>query len=263
MTLPLTSAETPALSAPCTFTRTLGELMEEGIYLLFLLRNGQAPKSHDEFHRRVGKFLAQFETNAHNLNKSASAIEDAKYAFCATMDEIILASSFSIRPLWERSPLQLRLFGEHLAGEHFFDKLEKLRIDPVINVDVLEVFYTMLLLGFQGKYIIEGSEKLDYLISRLGQEITHARGGRHGFAPNWNLPHKFQSYVRDDLPLWLFFALLGLIACLFFFSFRWWLSSGTETLVQKQKQPATTQPITTPDHPKATHPPPIKPRNST
>lgn len=237
--------------------------MEEGIYLLFLLRNGQAPKSHEEFHRRVGKFLAQFETNAHNLNKPASAIEDAKYAFCAAMDEIILASSFSIRPLWERSPLQLRLFGEHLAGEHFFDKLEKLRVDPVINVDVLEVFYTMLLLGFQGKYIIEGTEKLDYLISRLGQEITHARGGRNGFAPNWNLPQKFQNYVRNDLPLWLFFAILGLIGCVFFFSFRWWLNAGTETLVQTQKRPAITAPINVPSQPDTPHPLQSKPRTST
>lgn len=102
------------------------------------------------------------------------AIENAKYAFCAAMDEIILASSFSIRPLWERNPLQLRLFGEHLAGENFFDKLETMRIDPVANVEVLEVFYTVLLLGFQGKYLIEGTEKLDYLISRLGQEIKDA-----------------------------------------------------------------------------------------
>lgn len=71
--------------------------------------------------------------------------------------------------------MQLRLFGEHLAGERFFDKLETLRLDPVANLEALEVFYTMLLLGFQGKYLLEGSEKLNYLISRVGQEITRAR----------------------------------------------------------------------------------------
>lgn len=220
--------------------------MEEGIYLLFLLRNGHAPRTIEEFHTRVEKFLAQFEANALNLRKPASAIEDAKYAFCAAMDEIILASNFSIRPHWERSPLQLRLFGEHLAGEAFFDKLEKRRNDPVSNVEVLEVFYTALLLGFQGKYVIEGAEKLDYLISRVGQEIIHARGGRNGFAPNWSLPHRFQSYVRNELPLWLFFALLGLIGCLFFFSFRWWLNSESETLAQKQRQPAIIVPLSNP-----------------
>ena len=247
MTPTVTANKETATSSAITFSRTLSELMEEGIYLLFLLRNGQPPKSHEEFHRRVGKFLAQFEADARNLNKPMLAIENAKYAFCAAMDEIILASSFSIRPLWERNPLQLRLFGEHLAGENFFDKLETMRIDPVANVEVLEVFYTVLLLGFQGKYLIEGTEKLDYLISRLGQEITHARGGRNAFAPNWQPPHRFQNYVRNELPLWLFFALLGLIGCLFFFSFRGLLGNETDALIQTQKQPALAVPL--PDQP--------------
>lgn len=241
-----TALISPAENAPSvgrTFTKTLRELMEEGIYLLFLLRNGQAPRSSEEFHRRVGSFFTQFETNARNLEKPSVAIEDAKYAFCAMMDEIILASDFPIRTEWERNPLQLRLFGEHLAGENFFDKLEKLRIDPVANVEVLEVFYTVLLLGFQGKYLIEGAEKLDYLINRLGQEITHARGGRNAFAPNCKLPHQFQSYVRNELPLWLYFALLALVGSLFFFSFRWWLGSATEDLARTQRQPAISSPV--------------------
>lgn len=263
MTTTLTVPAESAVSTPGSFTRTIGELMEEGIYLLFLLRNGQAPKTHEEFHRRVGTFLTQFETNARNLNKPATAIDEAKYAFCAAMDEIILASGFSIRPQWERNPLQLRLFGDHLAGENFFEKLEKLRVDPVANVEVLEVFYTVLLLGFQGKYLLEGTEKLDYLISRLGQEITHARGGRNAFAPNWELPHRFQSYVRNELPLWLFFALLALIGCLFFFSFRWWLGGGSEALAQTQKQPVAIEPLIAPRDSAPTAPVPGKPRTST
>lgn len=81
----------------------------------------------------------------------------------------------------------------------------------------MKSFYTCLLLGFQGRYLLEGSEKLNYLISRLGQEITHARGGRNEFAPNWKLPQHFQRYVRNELPLWLFFALLAVVATAIFF----------------------------------------------
>jgi type VI secretion system protein ImpK len=139
--------------------------------------------------------------------------------------------------------LQLRLFGEHLAGERFFDKLEMLRLDPVTNIEVLEVFYTCLLLGFQGKYLLEGSEKLNYLISRLSQEITHARGGRSEFAPNWKLPQRFQQYVRNELPLWLFFALLSVVATALFFLFHWLLSAETEELIQTQARPALSAPF--------------------
>lgn len=229
------------------FTKNLQGLMEDGIYLLFLLRNGTAPHSLSEFHKRIDQFLDQFETNARHLGKSTEDISDAKYAFCALMDETILSSDFPIREDWERAPLQLRLFGEHLAGERFFDKLEKLRLDPVAKVDVLEVFYTCLLLGFQGRYLLEGSEKLNYLISRLGQEITHARGGRHEFAPNWKLPQRFQHYVRNELPLWLFFALLAVVATAIFFLFRGILGGEADDLTQAQASPAVT--IQQPDHP--------------
>ena len=203
---------------------SLRELMEDGIYLLFLLRDGNAPSSAAEFNRRVDHFLSQFEKNARNFNKESAAIQNAKYAFCALMDEIILSSEFSLREEWERMPLQLRLFGEHLAGEGFFDHLEVLRRDPNANIEALEVFHTGLLLGFQGKYLLEGQEKLGYLTARVGQEITQVRGGKAEFAPNWRLPQRFQAFVRHELPLWLYFALLALVGAGIFITYRFLLS---------------------------------------
>lgn len=263
---------TIALTAPAenlapptkTFVKSLQELLEDGIYLLFLLRNGNSPNALAEFHKRIDQFLSQFESNARNLDKVPAAISDAKYAFCALMDETILSSSFAIREDWERAPLQLRLFGEHLAGERFFDKLEILRLDPVANLEVLEVFYTCLLLGFQGKYLLEGSEKLNYMISRLGQEITHARGGRAEFAPNWKLPQRFQHYVRNELPLWLFFALLGVVATCLFFLFQWFLLGESDDLAQTQARPVLLLPASghAIETPQPGSMPAVKPRTS-
>jgi type VI secretion system protein ImpK len=224
-----TTDDAPATTAR-NFALSLKDMLEDGIYLLFLLRSGNPPNSSTEFNKRIEHFLAQFDKNARNLGKSQQAVMDAKYAFCALMDEIILSSDFSIRDDWERAPLQLRLFGEHLAGERFFDKLETLRLDPGANIEALEVFHTCLLLGFQGKYLLEGTEKLNYLISRLNQEITHARGGKAEFAPNWKLPQRFQQYVRHELPLWLFFALLAIVGAAVFLVYMWLLDAATDKL---------------------------------
>jgi len=229
---------------------TLKDLLEDGIYLLFLLRSGNAPQSSIEFNKRSEQFLAQFDRHAANIGQSQQAISDAKYAFCALMDEIILSSKFSIREDWERSPLQLKLFGEHLAGERFFDKLEMLRTDPVKNIEVLEVFHTCLLLGFQGKYLLEGTEKLNYLISRLHQEIIHARGGKAEFAPNWKLPHRFQQYVRHELPLWLFFALLAIVGVIVFAVYSWQLDGSIKELKQLQDKPLPQLPLDAPNKPR-------------
>jgi type VI secretion system protein ImpK len=226
-----------------TFTLTLKDMLEDGIYLLFLLQDGNAPHSAVEFNKRIEQFLAQFEKNARNLGKPQQMVADAKYAFCALMDEIILSSEFSIREDWERAPLQLRLFGEHLAGERFFDKLETLRTDPVANIEALEVFHTCLLLGFQGKYLLEGTEKLNYLISRVHQEIMHARGGKAEFAPNWKLPQRFQQYVRHELPLWLFFALLAVVGVVVFFVYMWLLDAALDDLKHVPAKPALSAPL--------------------
>ena len=65
------TATLPAGEAPLApaqnFTLSLQELLEDGIYLLFLLRNGNPPNSLIEFNKRVDQFLNQFEANARNL----------------------------------------------------------------------------------------------------------------------------------------------------------------------------------------------------
>lgn len=219
---------TPTTERPITLSApaapSLREMLEDGIYLLFLLKDGNAPGSAVEFNRRVDGFLSQYEKNARNFGKDMNDVNHAKYAFCALMDEIILSSAFSLRDEWERMPLQLRLFGEHLAGEGFFNRLEQLRLEPTRNIEALEVFYTCLLLGFQGKYLLEGEEKLGYLTHKLAQEIQQVRGGKAEFAPNWQLPQRFQAFVRHELPLWLYFALLAVVGSGIFLTYRWLLS---------------------------------------
>ena len=204
------------------------EMLEDGVYLLFLLKDGNAPGSSVEFNRRVDQFLQQYERNARNFGKSADAIGQAKYAFCALLDEIILSSGFSLRDEWERMPLQLRLFGDHLAGEGFFSRLEQLRLDPVNHIEALEVYYTCLLLGFQGKYLIEGSEKLGYLTARVGDEIARMRGNAAGFAPHWAAPDRIRHQLKHQVPLWAIASLFGLMAALAFIGLRWQLSEHTQ-----------------------------------
>lgn len=228
------SSAAPPLTVGASRAPAMVQLLEDGIYLLFLLKNDAAPHTFVEFDRRLGDFLARFERNARQLGKDAEAIALSKYAFCALMDEVILASDFPLREEWERSPLQLRLFGDHLAGERFFDKLELLRLDPVRSLETLEVFHICLLLGFSGKYLLEGPEKLQFLVARVGQEITNARGGPAPFAPHWKPPHRIQQYVRAELPLWLFFGLLAIASASVFGVYAWLLDGHTGALTLQQ-----------------------------
>jgi type VI secretion system protein ImpK len=138
---------------------TLMDLMNDEFYALFMLNNGNGPQANTDFINKITQFLDDFSRGAKKQGASADDIDNAKYAFCAAVDEIILRSPYGIRDAWERRPLQLVLFGDQLAGENFFNRLESLRARGSVHLQALEVFHMCLLLSFQGRYIIEGSEK--------------------------------------------------------------------------------------------------------
>ncbi len=222
------------MSAPSTFAHArvqthLLDLMYDGFYLLFLIKGKHAPLDADVFRDRLKQFLTQFERGAGKLGASADDIYACKYAFCATVDEAILTSGFKVRDSWQRLPLQMQLFGEQLAGEQFFQHLETLRQQGQPRLQVLEVFQMCLLLGFQGKYLIEGSEKLGFLTARLGDEIARMKGQSAGFAPHWAAPDRIQHQLRHQVPLWVMASVLGLLAMLAFTGLRWQLGTHTQT----------------------------------
>lgn len=199
--------------------RTLVDLMYEGFYALFLLKNGCGPHDKAGFVERITQFLGDIDYRAKQIGVAPEDVEAAKYAYCAAMDEIILQSQYDIREAWETHPLQLRLFGGQLAGEHFFQKLDELRARGAAHLQSLEVFHLCLLLGFKGRYALDGPDKLGYLCARLGDEIARMRGKSRGFAPHAERPDQIANKLRADLSLWALcsvFALAGLTAYLGF-----------------------------------------------
>jgi type VI secretion system protein ImpK len=135
--------------------QTLVDLLGDGFYLLFMLKNGSTPPEQTQFFNSITALLADFDRDAAKLRAASADIEAAKYAFCAALDEIILSSNFSLRTAWERRPLQLAIFGDQLAGEHFFDRLEVLRSGGAARLAALQVFQMCLLIGFKGRYALE------------------------------------------------------------------------------------------------------------
>jgi type VI secretion system protein ImpK len=212
--------------------RNLLDLLYDGFYMVFLLRNRYAPTDADAFRERIRSFLTGFERGTKRVDASAEDVYLAKFAFCALIDEVVLTSRLKLRDVWERRPLQLEFFGEQLAGERFFDHLEKLRQGGASKLQVLEVFHMCLLLGFQGKYILEGSEKLNYLTARLGDEIAHLKGKRAPFAPHWAAPDRTAHTLRGEIPLWVIASVFALVALLAFLGLRSVLNRQTESDLQ-------------------------------
>jgi len=197
----------------------LVDLMVEGFYALFLLKSGCGPQDQAAFADRMTGFLGEVDRSAKALGIAADDVTAAKYAFCAAVDEIILGSEYPVREAWETRPLQLRLFGDQLAGEHFFQRLEDLRAKGSAHLQALEVYHLCLLLGFQGRFALDGRDKLNYLTARLGDEIARMRGKTRAFAPHAQRPDQIVHKLGSNTSAWVLcgvFALAGLGAYLGF-----------------------------------------------
>jgi type VI secretion system protein ImpK len=195
-------------SAPPAPAASLKDLLEDGFALTAMLRNGAWPQDPD-FRGRCEALLARFERRALAQGKPPEAVAEAKFAFCALADEILLGAHSPLREDWGGAPLQLSLFGEHLAGEGFFRRLERLRQDPAQHQEPLEVFHACLLLGFQGKYLLDGPERLHWLTARVGEELARTRGPGARFAPHAQPGFRFTAPGRRGLTPWGFALLLG------------------------------------------------------
>ena len=201
--------------------KSLVDLLYDGFYMLILLQNRSTPTNAEEFSGKTQSFLDQFEKSAKKNNFNAEDVFDAKYAFCAAVDEAVLGSKLNIREIWERRPLQLALFGDQLAGEHFFDKLETARNGGANRINALEVFHMCLLIGFKGRYLLEGPEKLKYLTSQLGEQIAHIKGKPATFAPHWAAPDSISNAIKRDIPFWVIAAVLALLGLVAYIGLDW------------------------------------------
>jgi type VI secretion system protein ImpK len=84
-----------------------------------------------------------------------------------------------------------------------------------------------LLLGFQGKYLMEGPEKLAYLTARVGDEIAQMKGKRAPFAPHWPLPDQIAHRLKSEVPLWVIASVFALIGVLAFVGLNSYLKDST------------------------------------
>jgi type VI secretion system protein ImpK len=208
--------------------QSLVDLMYEGFYALYLLKNGSGPQDQAGFAEHMTRFLSDVDRQAKPLGVHVDDVHAAKYAFCAAVDEIILRSQYEIREAWETRPLQLRLFGDQLAGEHFFHKLEDLRARGSAHLQALEVFHMCLLLGFQGRYALDGEEKLNFMCATLGNEIARMRGKGRAFAPHAERPDLIANKLRSDLSLWVLTAVFALAGLGAYIGFRASLGHATK-----------------------------------
>ena len=165
----------------------------------------------DEIHR--------FEERARSLGVQNEIVLAGRYLLCAGLDEAALSTPWGAQSEWAQQPLLVALHREAWGGEKFFEMLDRISQDPARHVELLELQYLCLSLGFAGKFQVQarGDVGLAEIKHTLFRAIREQRGT---VAPELSLRWKGVQDRRSRLvryvPWWVVGATaLALLAMTF------------------------------------------------
>jgi type VI secretion system protein ImpK len=162
--------------------------------------NLQTVPNADSFRANAKNLIRMATQDAAGRGYSSEDVKLSAFAVVAFLDESVLTSKNPVFSTWPRMPLQEELFGEHMAGETFFQYVQLLlsRRDSVETVDVLEVYYLCMLLGYRGRYGSSGDGELRAIMESIKGKTNRVRGGNLPLSPAWDLPGDTPLPRRSD-----------------------------------------------------------------
>lgn len=200
-----------------------------------LRSNRQQVADAPSFRAQIWAAVKQADEDARRRSYNSDDIELAIFAVIAFLDESILNLRLPVFADWPRQPLQEERYGHHIAGEIFFQNLQKLlgRQDSHETADLLEVYQLCLLLGFAGRYSMGGRGDLRAITMQTADKIQRIRQTSGDLSMGWRLPQDPPfSAGTDPWAKRLMWAAVGCAGflLLLYAAFAWMLSSGADDL---------------------------------
>jgi len=189
-------------------TPTLPDLFSDLFTLMLYLRETSDFGDPKALHDKIDSLLKSVESKANQFNIPEEDFLDAKYAVAALVDETVLYSSWPKRSVWLDNPMAVEYFNDALAGEMFFDRIERIRTEES-RLDVLEIYYLCMMFGFEGRFKIQGAEELRDYINGIREQLKFSDVDK--LSPHAE-PKRISVKKRTLIPKWAMYASFGLVA---------------------------------------------------
>src|SRR5262245_1214358 len=96
--------------------------------------------------------IRRFEDRARAAGIRNEVVLAGRYALCVSLDEAVLSTPWGAQSEWAQQPLLVAYHKEAWGGEKFFELLDRISKDAARHIDLLELQYLCLSLGFKGKF---------------------------------------------------------------------------------------------------------------
>lgn len=199
----------------------LPDLCADAFALVLQLRAAPPKAGFDEFRGQALEVLRQLERKANDHGVAKSDLDDAVFALCATIDELVQTGDWAEREAWMSEPLAVQRFDEPNAGEVFYDRLQSIaRGSTGRRKELLEVYATCIYLGFRGAHGTgQGREELRGILTDAVRQVADGAGSA-ALSKTARPAESVQERIRRA-PIWLWVG-IGLVACaLVYVGLRW------------------------------------------
>ncbi len=178
----------------------------------------------DGLRRHMAEAVRGFEERALATGLDSRSLRAARYALCATVDDVVLSTPWGSHSNWTRQSLTSLFHNEVSGGERFFDILAQLERELGRHAEVVELMYLCLSLGFEGRYRVatRGATGLVEVRDALFRTLRGRRGEpERELSPHWEGLRGAGQRLRGAVPPWVMavaaLALVGLLYVVFNF----------------------------------------------
>ncbi|WP_375175999.1 type IVB secretion system protein IcmH/DotU [Pseudooceanicola sp.] len=228
------SATEPGVEQGMTGMNRINAAASTLFSLISRIRNRAQHMDPDKLRRSVVAEVRAFENRALQAGIDAQDVKIARYALCATLDDVVLNTPWGGQSVWAQQSMVGTFHKETVGGDRFYDLLARLEQEPGKNIDLLELLFVCLSLGFEGRLRVEqnGSDKHMQIRAGLARIIRGQRGVvERDLSPHWKgleLPHRVLSIWK---PVWITAAAVAVVLTIGFMTLSWMLNQSTERVI--------------------------------
>jgi type VI secretion system protein ImpK len=173
------------------------------------LRNTVSQPDTEGLRQSVIREIKAFEDRAGQSGLPQEQVIQARYVLCTALDEMISRTPWGSEGAWGEQDLLLTFHRDRKGGEKFFLLLDRLLKSPATQLNLLELMYTCLALGFEGRYAVvsDGRRRLDDLRDVVYGTIRTQRGQFESeLSPHWEGVSVKRNPIVQYVPMWVLAA---------------------------------------------------------
>lgn len=190
----------------------------------------------DGLYQRLVNEIKTFEGQLRSQQVKPEIVLAARYSLCTVIDEAVLNTPWGAESNWPQRTLLSTFHNETGGGEKFFLLVDKLRASPMENLNILELFYLCLSLGYEGKYkyLPQGRDALEQVRDDLFSIIRNYRGEyERSLSPNWQGLGQVQNSLENYLPMWVVVTAAVAILLISYTGFQYGLHHTSAPVVKQ------------------------------